>query len=258
MEDSLAERNGRLWGARATAWAEEEVREAPKYEAAIERVGLAPGHAVLDVGCGSGVFLRLVADRGARSSGLDASAALIEIARRRVPGADLRVGDMQRLPWDDDAFDLVTGFNSFFFADDMTAALREAGRVAAPGGTVLIQVWGRPERCDLTPMLRALRALRPGARAPGVPLWQPGILEDIASEVGLSPGAAFDVSFALEYPDERALLQTMLSPGPVVETVQARGEEAVAGTILDSLAPYRTADGGYRLENEWHTLIARA
>jgi ubiquinone/menaquinone biosynthesis C-methylase UbiE len=49
-----------------------------------------------------------------------------------VPLGDVRVGEMESLPWNDDTFDLVTGFNSFFFADDMVGALREAGRVANP------------------------------------------------------------------------------------------------------------------------------
>ena len=49
-----------------------------------------------------------------------------------MPEADLRLGDLQTLPFADDAFDLVTGFTSFFFAEDMVAALREAGRVARP------------------------------------------------------------------------------------------------------------------------------
>lgn len=66
---------------------------------------------MLEVGCGSGVFLRAAADRGARVSGLDASEALLEIARSRVPEADLRVGDMQFLPYGDDSFDVVAGFN---------------------------------------------------------------------------------------------------------------------------------------------------
>jgi len=47
---------------------------------------------------------------------------------------------MEDLPWEHEAFDLVTGFNSFFFADDMVAALREAGRVAKPGAPIVIQV----------------------------------------------------------------------------------------------------------------------
>jgi SAM-dependent methyltransferase len=254
-----AARNGRLWGTRAEDWAAEEERESPKYAAALARVGLAPGDAVLDVGCGSGAFLRLAAERGARPAGLDASEALIRIARRRLPEADLRVGDMQRLPFADDAFDLVTGFNSFFFADDMTAALREAGRVARPGAAVVIQVWGRAERCELTPALQAIRALRPGATPPpGPPLSQPGVLEGIAAAAGLRPEDAFDVTFPLEYADDEALVRTMLSPGPVAEAIDAHGEAAVGGAILEALAPRRRADGGYRLDNEWHAVIARA
>ena len=60
------------------------------------------------------------------------------------------MGDMQFLPYEDGQFDLVAGFNSFFFADGLVAALSEACRVAKPGAAVVIQVWGRPDRCDLT------------------------------------------------------------------------------------------------------------
>jgi ubiquinone/menaquinone biosynthesis C-methylase UbiE len=127
-----AEKWGPLWGARPRAWAEDEDQQVPTYEEAIRRVGIAPGQRVLDIGCGTGVFLRLVAERGAVPFGLDASQALLEIAHERVPEADLRVGEMEQLPYDDDTFDLVTGFNSFFFATDLVAALREAGRVAKP------------------------------------------------------------------------------------------------------------------------------
>jgi ubiquinone/menaquinone biosynthesis C-methylase UbiE len=86
------------------------------------------------------VFLRLVADRGAEAFGLDASEALVEIARERVPEAHVRVGEMEALPYEEDTFDLVTGFNSFFFAADLVAALREARRVSKPGAPVVIQV----------------------------------------------------------------------------------------------------------------------
>ena len=68
----------------------------------------------------------MVSDRGGLAHGVDASVALIALARTRVPDADVRVGEMEDLPWENETFDLVTGFNSFFFADDMVAALREA------------------------------------------------------------------------------------------------------------------------------------
>src|ERR1700757_116805 len=114
-----AERWGPLWGARPADWALSEDQQTPTYTEALRRVDLEPGQLVLDVGCGGGAFLRLVADRGARAFGLDASEALLELARSRLPDADLRLGDMEALPYDDDSFDLVTGFNAFFFANDI-------------------------------------------------------------------------------------------------------------------------------------------
>src|SRR5215207_4719681 len=163
-------------------------------------------------GCGSGVFLAAAAGRGATVSGLDASERLVKIARRRVPAADVRVGDMERLPFADDAFDVVAGFNAFFFADDMTAALREAARVARPGAPVLIQVWGRPERCELEAFKVALGRLMPGpGRQAPPPFWRAGVLEDIASAAGLTPERTFDCRWAYEYADEPAMVRSMLA-----------------------------------------------
>ncbi len=81
-----------------------------------------------DADCGSGACLRAAADHGAVVSGIDASEALLAIARERVPEADLSLGDLQRLPYADDSVDAVTGFCSFFFADNMVEALRDALR----------------------------------------------------------------------------------------------------------------------------------
>lgn len=260
-EPGSAERWGQLWGARAEDWAVTEAQQIRTYATAIRRVGIGAGQRVLDVGCGTGVFLRAVADRGAAPAGLDASEALLDLARRRVPGADLRLGDMQRLPWDDDSFDVVAGFNSFFFADDMVAALREAGRVARPGAPVVIQVWGRPEACDLEALKRALKPFvpPPPPDAPPPPkLWEPGALEAVVGAAGLTPRRRFETRWAFEYPDEETLARCMLAPGIVVGAVRSFGEEAVRAAILEALAPYRAPHGGYRLANEWHYLVAGA
>ncbi len=61
-----------------------------------------------------------------------------------------------------------------------------------------------------------------------------------------------------EFPDEETLARAMLAPGLIVELIGIIGEEAVRSAIVEALAPYRTSSGGYRLENEWHTLIASA
>jgi ubiquinone/menaquinone biosynthesis C-methylase UbiE len=254
-------RQGELWGRRPQEWAAVEEQQRPTYEEGIRRAGIAPDDRVLDVGCGTGVFLEAVTKLGARPHGLDASLALLRIARARAPQAELRVGDAQSLPFDDDSFDAVTGFNSFFFADDMVAALREAGRVAKPGAPVLIQVWGRPGRCDLTPMLAAVGGLRPADPEAGQerrPLWKPGVLEEIASAAGLRPESSFDLRTAFEFPDQEVLIRCMLAPGGVTEAIWHSGEAVVAAAVALVLEPKRRGDGSYRLENEWRYLLARA
>ena len=256
-----AERWGPLWGARPDDWALSEEQQTPGYEAALERLGSLAGLRVLDVGCGAGVFLRLAADRGAEPSGLDASEALVAHARRRVPEADVRVGDMESLPYDDAAFDVVTGFTSFFFANDMVAALREAGRVARPGGTVVVQVWGAHERCSLEAMKEIARPYFP-PRPPDAPsdpdLSVPGALEALAVAAGLAPETTFVSSLAYRFPDEDTLARALVAPAGLVLLVGPDREAEARAAIVTGLAPYRADDGGYVLENEFRYLLARA
>ena len=103
------------------------------FETALDAVGVVPGTRMLDAGCGAGLALRLAADRGADVSGLDATEALLAHARERVPGAPVAHGELESLPYPGDAFDVVTGFNSFQYATRPVAAVREAARVYARG-----------------------------------------------------------------------------------------------------------------------------
>ena len=261
VKSGSAERWGSLWGARPDDWALSEDQQVPTYEEALRRVDLQAGQRVLDIGCGAGAFLRLVADRGVETFGLDASDALIELARTRLPQADLRVGEMEALPYQDDTFDLVTGFNAFFFANDMVAALREAGRVAKPGAPVVIQVWGPYERRDLDAMMKSAHPFLP-PRPPDAPpepeFWKPGVLEGMAAQAGLEPGEAFDITWAYEYPDVETLGRAMMAPAGIAKLVGSGHEPEVRAAIVDGLAPFRTEHGSYRLQNEFRCLIARA
>lgn len=254
-----AARWGPLWGARPEDWAINEDQQIPSYEAALRQVGFEPGQRVLDVGCGVGAFLQLVAERGGEPFGIDASEALISLARTRLPDADLRVGEMEDLPFPDDTFDLVTGFTSFFFANDMVAALRETGRVAKPAAPVVVQVWGRHEHCDLEAMKAIARPFLPPPDAPPDPdLSQPGALEALAVQAGLTPETEFDTTWAYEYPDEETLGRALLAPAGLAVLAGPEREAAVRAAIVEGLAPFCTEDGHYRLENEFHSLIARA
>src|SRR5215469_6790048 len=162
--------NGRLWGAKAQDWADfQEAQFRPVTEAVLTRCAFGSGSLYLDVGCGAGLAAQLAAERGAQVAGIDAAQGMLAIARRRVPHGDFRQADLEEIPFASDTFDVVTGFNSFQFAGDPGAALREARRVAKPASTVAIVTWSEPERMEASAIARALKGLLPpqSADAPG-------------------------------------------------------------------------------------------
>ena len=256
---------GDLWGQRARDWAD--VMEGwsgwgiPVYRHVLERVPVASGTRLLDVGCGAGRFCRIAADRGAEVAGIDASAPFIEIARERIPHGDLKVGDREALPWADDSFDVVTGFNSFFIADNMVGALREARRVARPGGTVAMTVFGRPGRCESTPVFATLGQLAPSHSSSDdkePALYEEGVLEALATEAELTPKEAGYVEVPEEYPDLETMLRGYMAAAPFVRAARAAGDEAVRAALIEALGPLETSTGSYRLKDELRYLIAGA
>jgi SAM-dependent methyltransferase len=254
-----------LWGARARDWAE--VMEGwngwalPVYRHVLQRVPADTSTSVLDIGCGAGRFCRMAADRGAQVAGIDATAPLVEIARERVPDGDFRVGDMADVPWPDDSFDLVTGFNSFFIADDMVQALREARRVCRPGASVAMTVFGRPDRCQSTTVFRSLRQFTPAPSTParaGPALHEEGVLETRAANAGLTPKEAGYLAFTEDYPDLETMVRGYLAAAPFARAIRAAGEDAVRAALEEALRPLEAPTGRYRLNEEVRYLIATA
>jgi SAM-dependent methyltransferase len=88
---------------------------------------------LIEVGCGSGyyseVFASLVSG-GVRYTGIDYSAAMIARARARYPSAAFETGDATRLPYPENAFDIVFNGVSLMHIIEYPAAIREAARVA--------------------------------------------------------------------------------------------------------------------------------
>jgi ubiquinone/menaquinone biosynthesis C-methylase UbiE len=115
-----------------------------------------PGLRVLDVGCGTGGFLRFVLDGGSpgRACGVDVSSAAIDLARTRVPEAELHVAPAWDLPLDSAGFDLVVANDvlQHLPEDHVDDAIVELRRVAADGGALLVRTNGarrlRRERAD--------------------------------------------------------------------------------------------------------------
>jgi len=90
-----------------------------------------PGERLLDVGCGSGIHLQIFKREGLTVTGLDPSAAMLKMAEIRLGGRiDLCPGQAEDLPFEDNAFDIVTLITCLEFADDPETALAEAVRVS--------------------------------------------------------------------------------------------------------------------------------
>jgi ArsR family transcriptional regulator len=98
--------------------------------------------ALLDIGTGTGRMLELLAPRASRAVGIDVSPDMLAIARDRLSGianVQVRLGDLYRLPFGDDAgFEAVLFHQVLHYLDDPGAAVAEAARLLGPGGHLLI------------------------------------------------------------------------------------------------------------------------
>lgn len=105
------------------------------------------GKHVLEVGCGAGTDLARFARGGAIVTGVDLSRSAIELARKNFEQqglhADLREADGERLPFQDDAFDLVYAHGVVQYAVDGQRLVDECRRVLKPGGEAVFQVYNR-------------------------------------------------------------------------------------------------------------------
>jgi SAM-dependent methyltransferase len=107
----------------------------------------AAGQSVLEIGVGLGTDHVRFARAGARLTGVDLTEKGIELVRRRLDleglASDLRVGDAERLPFDDDSFDVVYSWGVLHHTPDTRGAVREAVRVARPGGRIRMMLYAR-------------------------------------------------------------------------------------------------------------------
>jgi len=257
-----AEVQGELWGARARDWADlQELSMRPLYEAAFKATHLGKDRAILDVGCGAGLALQIALGHGARAAGIDAAKSLVALAQMRCPNADIRVGEIEELPFPDHGFDIVTGFNSFQYASEPVRALTEARRVAKTNGYVLVAVWGAAEHCELASYIAALGQLLPppppGARGPFA-LSAAGALEELVGQAGLRPEGASTVRTTMTFPDETTAVRGLLASGVAERAIRTSGEDAVSQGIAEAIKPYRDSKGAYAFRNEWRFLTSRA
>ena len=251
---------GRAWGHAAIDWAYRfEPYGAEAIDAVFGRLGVGAGTRLLDMACGSGFAAGKAERSGATVSGLDASAALIDIARRRAPSAELKAGDMFDLPWADASFDTVTSFNGIW--GGCTDALREARRVLRPGGGLGLTFWGRGDRLDMRDWFIALGSSTPTVGDEMISLASigtPGVVEEMLTTAGFGQIERWDVPSIIEFADAEDMWRAMRSPGLLVPALEAVGEEELRSRLVPTIEHCRAADGSYRIVNELTCVTAVA
>jgi SAM-dependent methyltransferase len=247
---------GQLWGARAQDWAAYvEQMCLPLFGAALDAARVTVGTRLLDAGCGAGLLSVLASFRGAQVIALDASPGLLAIARQRLPGGDVREGDLETLPFADASFDAVTAVNSVFYAADMTAAMRELVRVARRGGRVVVTAWGPPEKCEfLAAVMPGLGPLMPPPPPGALPphpgaLSEPGALAGILKGAGLRVVEEGEVACPFVFPSIEAWWRGNASAGVNQAAIAHSGEAAVRAVYANASRAHMRSDGSVRYNN---------
>jgi SAM-dependent methyltransferase len=235
----------------------------PAARVVVDRAAISEGESVVDVGCGTGNAALLAAALGARVTGVDPAARLLEVARERAAaeGVDTTfvAGDAAAIPLEDGVADVVLSVFGVIFAPDPVAAAAELARVAAPDGRILLSAW-IPEG-PISQMGRAAREAI--ARALGTPPagLPPFMWHERDALAGLFAPHGFEVSLELEQisfeaPSLDEYLDSEFDNHPLAVTgralLESRGEaELLRERAREILATGNEKPDGFRVTSSY-------
>lgn len=227
----------------------------------------APGEAVLDVACGTGVVsvaAALSVGPAGRVLGVDLADAMVQASRQRAQ--DLGLGqaafermDAEQLKLPDAGFDLALCALGLMYLPEPDAALRELHRMLRPGGRAVLAVWGERARCGWAPLFGIVDA---EVRSKVCPLFfglgEGEALARRCAAAGLQVTRQRRRSDTLEYVDAAEACAAAFAGGPVAlawSRFDAAVRERVQSRYLEAIAPWR--DGaGYRVPAEYLIVAA--
>jgi ubiquinone/menaquinone biosynthesis C-methylase UbiE len=230
----------------------------------------APGERVLDVACGTGLVSFEAASEVGRDGsvlGVDISGQMVDAARRRAGdrgAANLEFArmDAETLELPDGGFDVALCALGLMYAPYPEQALREMRRVLRPGGRMASAVWGRRAHCGWASVFEIVDAEVASEVCPlFFRLGQVATLAQLSVEAGFECVRQQRIPSILAYADAEAACDAVFIGGPVAlawsrfdEPTRAR----VRGAYLESIAPWRSDDGGYALPGEFVVVGGKA
>lgn len=165
------ERPAAVWSSGGEAYDTISERIGAALEHCVARLDPKPGEKILDLATGTGWTSRLVARRGADVVGVDIASDLLAVATERANKEGLaieyRIGDAEKLPFTDQAFDGVTSTFGVMFALRPEAAAAELARVCRRGGRIALATW-LPDS-GVFKMFQVMRPFMPPLPSPAPP-----------------------------------------------------------------------------------------
>ena len=202
---------------------------ADSIEHCVVRLNPRPKERILDLATGTGWTSRAVARRGATVTGVDLGADLVRAAgeRAKAEGLDIdyRVGDAEKLPFSDGAFDAVISTCGVMFASRPEAAAAELGRVCRQGGRIALTTWLSDSN-----LFKMFMVMKPYMAPPPVPAppspFEWGKIERLQALLGKDFDLKFEkgVSYYRE-PDGEAAWNTFVNGYGPTKTLAASLDE---------------------------------
>jgi SAM-dependent methyltransferase len=233
----------------------------------VDRAAPSPGERVVDVGCGTGNAALLAAARGARVTGVDPAARLLQVARERAAKqkleADFVSGEAAAIPLADGEADLVMSVFGVIFSPDPAAAAAEMARVTGPNGRILLSAW-IPEG-PISAMGRIAReavsqALGTPPGPPPFPWHENDALDGLLAAHGFGVSLeqqqiSFTGASPAEYLDGEMADHPMALAGRAVLEQQGRSE-AVRAQMLEVLEAGNEDPGAFRTTSRYVIVTA--
>ena len=209
-----------------------------------ETVDLRANHRVLDVATGHGNTALAAARRGCAVTGIDFATPLLEHARQRAAAEHLQVdfqeGDIEDIPFPDEAFDVVLSTFGVMFANDQRGAAEELLRVCRAGGKLGLANWTPTDASRAEDQAIAKYFPPPPDAPPNLWMTADGLQELLGDQV-----ASLDVqtrSVVYRFASMEAYLDTAFNTfGPFIKMVQALSDEERArlkSDMADALSPF--------------------